>query len=313
MSEAKSLDLYKLTWPIFLEVFLFMLMGITDIFMLSKVSDDAVSAVGAANQYLFIAILILEVIGNGAAIVVSQYIGSKQLENASKITAVAISLNLLIGLILSVGFILFGQALLEAVNLKGTILSLAQTYIFIVGGGLFFQALINTLSSVIRTYGFTKHSMFVSLGMNIVHVFLNFLLIFGHFGFPELGVQGAAISTVISRALALIVFFWLLYRLIEVKIHLKSYFTFPLEYIKKILRIGIPSAMEQLTYHACQTVFLYYVTFIGASALASRQYAMNISMFIYLFNLAIGIGTASFVDSSVQEKRALPMKGYGKA
>ena len=80
---AEKLSLFLLTWPIFLEVFLFMLMGIADTFMLSALSDDAVSGVGAANQYLHIAILVLEVIGNGAAIVVSQYLGSKRFMEAS--------------------------------------------------------------------------------------------------------------------------------------------------------------------------------------------------------------------------------------
>lgn len=74
----EKLSLFHLTWPIFLEVFLFMLMGLADTFMLSAVSDDAVSGVGTANQYIHIAILILEVVGNGAAIVVSQYLGSRR-------------------------------------------------------------------------------------------------------------------------------------------------------------------------------------------------------------------------------------------
>lgn len=76
--KGKELHLFYLTWPIFLEIFLFMLMGIADTFMLSEISDNAVSGVGAANQYLHIAILILEVIGNGASIVVAQYIGSRK-------------------------------------------------------------------------------------------------------------------------------------------------------------------------------------------------------------------------------------------
>ncbi|RKJ25767.1 MATE family efflux transporter, partial [Butyricicoccus sp. 1XD8-22] len=89
MSEAiqqpkEKLSLIHLTWPIFLEIFLFMLMGIADTFMLAAVSDDAVSGVGTANQYIHIAILILEVVGNGAAIVVSQYLGSRRLIEATK-------------------------------------------------------------------------------------------------------------------------------------------------------------------------------------------------------------------------------------
>jgi putative MATE family efflux protein len=157
---------------------------------------------------------------------------------------------------------------------------------------LFLQAIINTLSSNIRTYGFTRESMLISLGMNIIHVILNYLLIFGHFGFPLLGVEGAAISTVISRGLGVLVFFWAFYRLLEVKVELRDYFTITKSYVSKICRVGIPSAFEQVTYHACQSVFLYYVTFLGAAALASRQYVLNISMFIYLFSVAIGMGTA---------------------
>lgn len=291
-TETQKVNLFRLTWPIFLELFLFSLIGIADTFMLSGVSDEAVSAVGAANQFIFIAILILEVIGNGASIVVAQYIGSRRLQEAAKIGAIAITLNLVIGILMSVGFVLFGNTLLKTVNLQGEILAYAQTYTAIVGGGLFLQAIINTLSSNIRTYGFTRESMLISLGMNIIHVILNYLLIFGHFGFPQLGVEGAAISTVISRGLGVLVFFWAFYRLLDVKVELRDYFTITKSYVSKICRVGIPSAFEQVTYHACQSVFLYYATFLGAAALASRQYVLNISMFIYLFSVAIGMGTA---------------------
>lgn len=290
--EAKRIRLFSLTWPIFLELFLFTLIGITDTFMLSGVSDEAVSAVGAANQFIFIAILVLEVIGHGASIVVAQYIGSRKLDEAAKIGAIAITLNLLIGILISVCFLLFGNVLLSAMNLQGEILRLAQSYTTIVGGGLFLQAIINTLASMVRTYGFTRESMLISLGINVVHVAGNYLLIFGHWGFPELGVEGAAISTVLSRGLGLIVFFWTYYRLIEYKVQLKDYFTITKSYVSKICRVGIPSAFEQITYNGCQAIFLYYVTFLGAAALASRQYVLNISTFIYLFSLAIGMGTA---------------------
>lgn len=290
--ETKKISLFSLTWPIFLELFLFALIGITDTFMLSGVSDEAVSAVGAANQFVFIAILVLEVIGHGASIVVAQYIGSRKLDEAAKIGAIAITLNLMIGILISIGFLLLGNVLLSTMNLQGEILRLAQSYTAIVGGGLFLQAIINTLASMIRTYGFTRESMLISLGINIVHVVGNYLLIFGNWGFPELGVEGAAISTVLSRGLGLIVFFWAYYRLIEYKVEFKDYVTITKAYVSKICGVGIPSAFEQITYNGCQATFLYYVTFLGAAALASRQYVLNISMFIYLFSLAIGMGTA---------------------
>jgi putative MATE family efflux protein len=145
--------------------------------------------------------------------------------------------------------------------------------------------------------------MFVSLGMNVVHILGNYLLIFGHLGLPELGVAGAAISTVLSRALALVVFVWMLYRVMEVRMSLRDYLTVSKDYIRKILKVGIPSAVEQMTYHGCQTVFLYYVTFFGSAALAARQYAIALSHYVFLFSLAIGIGTSILVGRLVGARR----------
>lgn len=295
----KELSLFKLTWPIFLELFLFMLMGLADTFMLSAVSDYAVAGVGAANQYIQIAILILGVVGTGASIVVSQYLGSKRVLEAAKISALSITLNLIAGFMLSAVFILFSGRIMTMMNLDGAVLTFAKNYLAIVGGFIFFQALITSLSAIIRVQGWTKQTMYVSLGMNVLHVILNYMLIFGNFGAPQLGVEGAAISSVISRALAMIVFFWLLYRALEVRVKLHYYYTFSKEYIKKILQIGIPSALEQVLYQTCQIVFLYYVTHLGAESLAARQYATNISMFTYLFAMAIGMGTAILIGRHV--------------
>lgn len=276
-----------------------MLMGLADTFMLSAVSDDAVAGVGTANQYIQIAILLLGVIGTGASIVVSQYLGSRLIAEASQIAALSVTLNLLVGLVISGLFILFSDVLMKMMNLQGAVLEAAQSYLVIVGGFIFVQALITSMSSIIRVQGWTKQTMYVSLAMNIVHVVLNYILIFGKFGMPELGVEGAAISSVISRVLAAAVFFWLLYQALEVRIEWADYYRLSKNYISKILKIGIPSALEQVLYQTNQIVLLYYVTFIGAEALSARQYAVNISMFTYLFAMAIGMATAILVGRYV--------------
>lgn len=302
--NGKDLKLFYLTWPIFLEVTLFMMMGIADTFMLSAISDNAVSGVGASNQYLHIAILLLEVIGNGASIVVAQYIGSRKFFEAAKISALAVTLNLIVGIAMSVGFVLFNGYLLRSLNLSGEVYEFAQSYLAIVGGAIFLQAIINSLAAIVRVHGFTKEAMLVALGMNVIHIFGNYALIFGNFGMPALGVEGAAISTIASRFIAVLVFFWLLYRIMEVRIKLSYYLNLSKEYIGKILKIGIPSALEQVMYHCCQMIFLFYTTYLGEAAMAAKQYASNISMFIYLFAFAIGIGTSIMVGRFVGAGRA---------
>lgn len=301
--EQPGLGLFRLTWPIFFEFLLFMLMGTADTLMLSGVSDEAVSAVGVVNQYTFLCILIMEVISNGAAIVVAQYLGARRRQEASRISALSITLNLMLGLLVSAILLLFGNAILGRMNLQGPVLAYARTYMGLVGGFLFIQALINAFSSLLRTYGFTKQSMYVSLGMNVLHIAGNYALIFGHLGAPELEVTGAAISTVMSRSIALVVFVWMLYRVMDVRMVARDYVTFSKDYILKMLKVGLPSAVETLTYHACQTVFLYYVTFLGSVALASRQYANSISQYVFLFSLATGIGTSILIGRLVGANR----------
>ncbi len=307
-NKLQEFNLLKLTWPIFLELFLFMLMGSVDTFMISSVSDDAVAGVGAANQIIVIAILILSVIGNGAAIVVSQYLGSKKPQEAAQVTGNAITLNLLVGIILSTFLLSFGGNLLTAMNVKGDILVHAKAYMNIVGGGIFLQALINALATTIRTHGFTKQTMVVSLLMNVIHVVGNYTLIFGHFGFPALGVKGAAISTITSRFICLILFFLLLYRILEVRVKWSYYIHLSKKYVLQILKIGIPSAFESITYQSCQLVFTLYITYLGAEAMATRQYALNISSYIFLFSVAVSMGTSIIVGHLVGARR--PEEAY---
>jgi putative MATE family efflux protein len=307
-SKPKEFNLIKLTWPIFLELFLFMLMGSVDTFMISSVSDDAVSGVGAANQIIAIAILVLSVIGNGAAIVVSQYLGSRQPKEAAKVTGNAITLNLAVGIILSTILLLFGGSLLSALNVTGEILVYAKSYMHIVGGGIFLQALLNALATTIRTHGFTKQTLVVSLLMNVIHVGGNYLLIFGHFGLPALGVEGAAISTVASRLICLVLFFLLLYRIMDVRVKWTYYTHLSKKYVLQILKIGIPSAFESVIYQCCQLVFTLYITYLGAEAMATRQYALNISSYIFLFSVAVSMGTSIIVGHLVGARR--PKEAY---
>lgn len=294
-----ELKLFKLTWPIFLEFFLFMLMGLADTFMLSAVSDNAVAGVSMANQYIHIAILLLGVVGTGASIVVAQYIGAKKLVDATKIAALSVTLSIVVGFALSGLFLIFAGPLMEMMNLKGDVLTFAQNYLAIVGGFLFLQAIITTVAAIVRVQGWTKQAMYVSLGMNVLHIGLNYVLIFGHFGMPEMGVEGAAWSSVISRAVAAVVFLWLLTRALDVRVQLKNFITWSNNYVGKILRIGVPSALEQVLYQGSQIVLLYYVTYVGAEALSARSYAFSISMFIYLFAMAVGTGTAIMIGRYV--------------
>ncbi|MBS8266192.1 MATE family efflux transporter [Mesobacillus boroniphilus] len=298
-SLPKQVGLLALTWPIFIELFLHMLMGSTDTFMLSHISDDAVAAVGVANQLVFFMILVFGFVATGTAVLVSQNLGAGLQVDARRISGLSLSLNLIFGVVVSIIVVGFNDVFLQMFNLTPEINRLAHQYLVIVGGTLFTQALLVTASAILRANGLTKEAMFISIIMNIIHLAGNSLFIYGLFGVPEMGVQGVAISTAISRSIAVLLIFRLLYRRLPVKIALEDYLNFNKSFIKKILKIGIPSAGENALYNTSQMAITVIIGLLGAMALTTRVYTFNIMSFMMLFGIAIGQGTQILIGYKV--------------
>lgn len=296
---TKQVGLLALTWPIFIELFLHMLMGSTDTFMLSHISDEAVAAVGVANQLVFFTILIFGFVATGTAVLISQNLGAGRQEDARRISGLSLSLNLLFGILVSISVVLFNDKFLLLFNLTPEISIQAEQYLVIVGGTLFTQALLVTASSILRANGLTRDAMVISIIMNVIHLVGNSLFIYGLFGIPEMGVEGVAISTAASRAIAVILIFRLLYRRLPVKIMLQDYLDFNKDIIRKILKIGLPSAGENVVYNTSQMAITAIIGLLGALALTTRVYTLNIMSFMMLFGIAIGQGTQILIGYKV--------------
>lgn len=295
----KKLSLFAVTWPIFIDSVLRMLLGTVDVFMLSRISDTATGAVGLANEIIYFCILMFGFVGIGTSVAVSQYIGAGREKEAGRISALAITLNLIFGILVSIVLVSFGESLLRLLNLNPEQIGIASHYLKIIGGFMWVEALSYAVSSVIRASGNTKSVMFVTLGVNILHVIGNYLLIFGNLGFPEWGVTGAAVSTVVSRLLGIVVLFILLYRRIPAPIRRKDYVTWNGPYVKQILSIGLPAAGEHLAWQSQYLMVIGFVNMISITALNTHVYVMNISNYFMALALAIGAGTEIIVGQMV--------------
>lgn len=295
----KKLSLFAVTWPIFIDSILRMLLGTVDVFMLSRVSDTATGAVGLANEIIFFCILMFGFVGIGTSVAVSQYIGAGREKEASRISALAITINLIFGFIVSIVLVSFGEPLMRLMHLSPEQIEIASRYLKIIGGFIWIEALSYAISSVIRASGHTKSVMFVTLGVNAIHITGNYLLIFGHFGFPEWGVTGAAISTVISRLLGIVVLIVILYRRIPSPIRLKDYVTWNGSYVKQIMSVGLPAAGEHLSWQSQYLMVVSFVNMIGVTALNTHVYVMNVSNYFMALAMAIGAGTEIIVGQMV--------------
>ncbi|OCT12014.1 MATE family efflux transporter [Paenibacillus pectinilyticus] len=295
----QKLRLFAVTWPIFIDSVLRMMLGTADVFMLSRISDEVTGAVGLANEIIVFCILMFGFVGIGTSVAVAQHLGAGKVKEASRISALAITINLIFGIVVSIALVAFGEPLMHLMNLAPEQIGIAKKYLNLISGFIWIEALSYAISSVLRSNGHTRDVMYVTLGVNVIHIVGNSLLIFGNLGFPELGVTGAAVSTVLSRLLGLIVLVVILYRRLQVPILLKHYVSFNRRIVKQILSIGLPSAGEHISWQSQYLMIFGFINLIGATALSAHVYVMNVTNYFMALGMAIGMGTEIIVGHMV--------------
>lgn len=287
--HANQFSLWLLAWPIFIEVFLQTLLGTVDTLMVSRISDDAVAVVGFSNQ-LFSALTTLFItIAGGAGILIAQKLGSKRPEEARTIAIISVKGCGIIGLGLSIILYLEPHFIARLLNLPERLLPLSDTYISIAGGGMVLTALMAALSTVIRNTGNTRGPMYTAVGINIIHVLLNYAFIFGAFGFPQWGLTGVAISTLVSRLLAVILLFYMFIHSFERKVGIADIRLKDSKLFKEVLRIGWPLGINISCWVFSQLAIYTFLATLGTKELAARTYMNTLESFCFMLGYAFAL------------------------
>ena len=303
MNHSLKRQLKVLTIPVFIEIALVMLLGAVDTVMLSRYSDNSVAAVGLDNQLIMLVFLVYQFFSMGAAILCAQYIGAGLRKRLVQVVGMALVVNLMLGLTVSALLFFFAEDLLLLMGLRPELMDDGLVYLRLTGALSFFQALSLTFSASLRSADKVIYPMVVTGIVNVVNIFGNYALIFGHWGCPQLGVEGAAIATAASRGVSM-----LLLAIIHFKVHIPR---FPLHYfrpmpwqeLRNLLRIGIPAMSENISYSLSQIVVTFFINQISNEALATRTYCYNMIMFVYLFCVSITQGGDILVGHLVGQRR----------
>lgn len=301
--ESIKRRLAKLAVPIFIETLLIMMLGAVDTVMLSRHSDSSVAAVGVVNQIVMLTFLVFEVINLGTSVLCSQYLGARMEKKVVQIVGVSLLVNLVIGGAISLFLYLMSGTILRWMGLGPELMADGVGYMRIVGAFAFCQAISLTLSASLRSANKAIYPMLVTVVVNLINIVGNYSLIFGKFGFPELGAEGAAISTAFSRGVAMVILFVILFRKHIPRFPLAYFRPFPWAELKSLMRVGLPSAGEQLSYSSSQVVLTFFINMLGVEALATRTYCVNIIMFVYLFSIAMAQGGAICIGHLIGEKK----------
>jgi len=273
----------KLYIPIALETLCYMLAGMVDTIMLSTVGDNAVGAVGTANTYMNVFIIMFHVVSSGMIAVMTQYIGAKRIGVAYQARQLGAVFNAVIGIVLSIFLFVFSGKILEIVGVAPLLMDYARTYLKIVGGFCFLNALIPIFSSYLRAFGYTKQPLVATLVANAVNLCLNAVFLFG----LHAGVAGVAAATVLSRILNLLIVIVASKILIKANEDLERLRN--KEVFAQIIKVGLPSALETALYNVAMTLTIRFLNQMDESGfhVTARAYATQIANFSYCAGAAL--------------------------
>ena len=230
--------LFQLTWPIFVELVLQMLVSNVDQMMVARTSPTAVAAIGNANVITNLLLISFSVICMAATILITQYIGAGSTERVAQTYTVSLVVNVTLSLVIFVALTFFSTQIYGLMGVPPELMPEASGYLRIIGIGMPLQAIHLTFVAFFRAHGLTKQTMFISIVINLLNIAGNFVLIGGMGPIPMLGVAGAAISSDLSRLVGVVIVIWLFKRTIRTPVDFRNLRPFPFDHLKRLLKIG---------------------------------------------------------------------------
>lgn len=287
------LQLVKVATPIALQNLLMSFLNMLDTVMIGSLGDLPVAAVGLGNQVFFILSLVVFGITSGTAVYISQYFGKKDYQALKKPVAYALALCFMCSIAFLLVAIIIPEKCLMLFTNDAEIIKLGTEYLKtaafcypMFGVSFCFAVSLRSTEKAHVPLIITA----VALGINTI---LNYVLIFGHFGFPQLGVRGAAVATLFARGTEAIIFIVYIYAkksIIAVKAH---HFVFDKEFFAKYVKTAMPVVANETLWGLGMSVYNAVFGRIGREVVAASQISKNIEQI--LTSLCIGVGSAAAV------------------
>ncbi|PAS96418.1 MAG: hypothetical protein CGU28_08900 [Candidatus Dactylopiibacterium carminicum] len=294
-----ELELFSLSWPIFVEMALFMAIGTLGLWMAGQISAAAVAVFGMANQLRIVFDRIFRVVSMGSSVVVTQSRGAKDVPGAQALARAGFSTALWLGLLAALLVGAMPAWLLHVLQLPAELMEMAVPFMRIIALAMGIEAVNITMFAVLRAFTFTKVSMRLVLAMNLLHVLVSAPLVFGIGPLPALGVMGLAWGQLASRALVFLLLVWVWARHLGIRLCLRDAVHVPREPLRAILRIGLPSAGEKIGFRVCFMATVAMAGSLGTAALAVHAYAMQINGIVNMVVNAVASGVEIIIGHKV--------------
>ena len=284
----------KLAYPVMIGMLGHTFVQFVDNVMVGQLGTAELAAISLGNSFVFIGMSIGIGFSQAITPLIAEADGAKKDKDISGIFEHSFLICIILGFVLFL-LVFLNRNLLYSMNQPVEVVELASPYLFWVSFSLISIVTFQSFRQFADGLSFTRAAMYSTLVGNTINVILNFVLIFGFWIFPKLGVEGAAIGTLISRLcmLTFIIFYLKLHK--KLSKYIKRFFPtkVEIERVKKILYLGLPSALHSFFEVAFFISAVWMSGFIGKNSQAANQIALNLSSMTYM--VALGVGVAAMI------------------
>ena len=311
----------KINWKIFREILylaipavgemtLYMMIWIFDTMMIGKYGGQlAVSSVGLSTEiiYSFFNIIIAVGVSTALTSLISRAIGSKDYKKAETIANAGIKIAIVLAFIFFSLLFFVPDKILNLAGATKEMLPLATRYAKISSFSFFLLTLSSTTNGIFRGIKDTKTSLYVAGSINIVNLFLDYVLIFGNLGFPEWGITGAAVATVAGNFIGILLQ-WSRLKKLPFKISLFSYVS--KKDIWEIIRFAVPSGLQEANFSLSRLLGLTFILSLGTTAFAANQIGIAIEAISTMPGWGVAIACTALVGHSIGENNPNKSQEY---
>lgn len=266
--------------------------NLADNIMLGRFSQDALSGASLCNQLQFFLQMLVQGVGEGVVVLGARYWGKKDLKPIPDIIGAGLRFGVSIAAVLFVLALLFPTQIIRLMTNDPVIMEQAVQYLQIICFTYVIFALTNMLTASLRSIGIVKIGYIISASTLCINICLNYVLIYGHFGAPALGVRGAAIATLISRTVELLIVIWFLkFREHTLRLNWRKLLFIDTSYIRDYIHVSLPMLVTQTMWGASSII---QTAILGNMENAAMVVPANsISVLVFQILSVVGYGAAS--------------------
>jgi len=313
LNSKTTKDVLSLALPAVGEMILYMMIWVFDTMMVGKYGGNlAVSTVGLSSEILYTCVNVFISVGIsvGIASLVARNVGAKRPDSAEEFATLGLLSGFFIALIISINLFIFCGKILKLAGANENVVLYGMMFIRIASCGIFFNMLMNILNGILRGYGNTKTPLLASVLVNIINITLDWLLIFGNLGFPELGIKGSAIATVTAQIIGFFFISIYIYKKSEIKPRLKYIKNLSMDKLMALWKLSIPSSLQQGASDIARLLSAFMIMHLGTVSFAANQITTTIESISFMPGWGFAIAATTLVGIKIGENNILKAKEY---